>query len=139
MPEHIKKKLQDEIKQLEYELTTELPAEIKKARAMGDLSENAEYHMAKQRQEFVNARPVSYTHLYFNIDVGVSGPDFTASAVPSLKEFVRDIARSVPSPLGGSVYRLWHLKPALDSEHRQSNAPPVLGEEVHLGLSLIHI
>jgi transcription elongation factor GreA len=56
MPEHIKKKLQDEIKQLEYELAHELPAEIKKAVAMGDLSENAEYHMAKQRQEFVNAR-----------------------------------------------------------------------------------
>lgn len=56
MPEHIKKKLQEEITQLEYELTTELPAEIKKARALGDLSENAEYHMAKQRQEFVNAR-----------------------------------------------------------------------------------
>jgi len=56
MPEHIKKQLEDEIKQLEYELTTELPAEIKKARALGDLSENAEYHMAKQRQEFVNAR-----------------------------------------------------------------------------------
>ncbi|MGC9225278.1 MAG: GreA/GreB family elongation factor [Terracidiphilus sp.] len=56
MPEHIKKKLEEEIKQLEYELTTELPAEIKKARALGDLSENAEYHMAKQRQEFVNAR-----------------------------------------------------------------------------------
>ena len=56
MPEHIKKQLEDEIKQLEFELTTELPAEIKKARALGDLSENAEYHMAKQRQEFVNAR-----------------------------------------------------------------------------------
>jgi transcription elongation factor GreA len=56
MPEHIKKKLLDEIKALEIELTTELPAEIKKARALGDLSENAEYHMAKQRQEFVNAR-----------------------------------------------------------------------------------
>jgi len=56
MPEQIKKQLEDEIKQLEYELTTELPAEIKKARALGDLSENAEYHMAKQRQEFVNAR-----------------------------------------------------------------------------------
>jgi transcription elongation factor GreA len=56
MPDHIKKQLLAEIKQLEYELTTELPAEIKKARAMGDLSENAEYHMAKQRQEFVNAR-----------------------------------------------------------------------------------
>ncbi len=38
------------------ELTHELPAEIKKAVAMGDLSENAEYHMAKQRQDFVNAR-----------------------------------------------------------------------------------
>src|ERR1700728_997558 len=56
MPEQIKKKLAEEIKQLEYELTTELPAEIKKAVALGDLSENAEYHMAKQRQVFVNAR-----------------------------------------------------------------------------------
>jgi transcription elongation factor GreA len=52
----IKKALQDQISALEYELTTELPAEIKKAVALGDLSENAEYHMAKQRQEFVNAR-----------------------------------------------------------------------------------
>jgi transcription elongation factor GreA len=56
MPEQVKKRLEEEIKQLEYELTTELPAEIKKAVALGDLSENAEYHMAKQRQEFVNAR-----------------------------------------------------------------------------------
>jgi transcription elongation factor GreA len=56
MPEKVKKKLEEEIKSLEYELTNELPKEIKKAVAMGDLSENAEYHMAKQRQEFVNAR-----------------------------------------------------------------------------------
>src|SRR3954471_3786245 len=56
MPEHIKKKLQDEIEALEYELQHELPKELKKAVAMGDLSENAEYHMAKQRQEFVRAR-----------------------------------------------------------------------------------
>ena len=56
MPEHIKKKLLDEIQVLEHELAHELPAEIKKAVAMGDLSENAEYHMAKQRQTFVNAR-----------------------------------------------------------------------------------
>ena len=56
MPEHIKKKLLDEIKVLEHELAHELPAEIKKAAALGDLSENAEYHMAKQRQVFVNAR-----------------------------------------------------------------------------------
>ncbi len=56
MPDHIKKQLLAEIGQLEHELAHELPAEIKKAVAMGDLSENAEYHMAKQRQEFVNAR-----------------------------------------------------------------------------------
>jgi transcription elongation factor GreA len=56
MPEHIKKKLQEEIVLLEHELTTELPAEIKRAVSLGDLSENAEYHMAKQRQVFVNAR-----------------------------------------------------------------------------------
>src|ERR1700680_4110620 len=56
MPEQVKKRLEEEIKLLEHELTTELPAEIKKAVALGDLSENAEYHMAKQRQVFVNAR-----------------------------------------------------------------------------------
>ena len=52
----IKKKLQDEIATLEYELRIELPREILKARAHGDLSENAEYHAAKERQGFVNAR-----------------------------------------------------------------------------------
>jgi len=56
MTEHVKKKLEEEIRALEHELTNELPKEIKKAAALGDLSENAEYHMAKQRQVFVNAR-----------------------------------------------------------------------------------
>ena len=56
MTEHIRKKLQEEINALEYELVHELPKEIKKAAALGDLSENAEYHMAKQRQEYVKAR-----------------------------------------------------------------------------------
>jgi transcription elongation factor GreA len=54
--EELKKKLQEEIAALEYELRTELPAEIRKARAHGDLSENAEYHAAKERQGYVNAR-----------------------------------------------------------------------------------
>ena len=52
----VKKKLQDQIAALEYELRNELPREILKARAHGDLSENAEYHAAKDRQGFVNAR-----------------------------------------------------------------------------------
>ena len=56
MTELIKKKLQEEINALEHELIHELPKEIKKAAALGDLSENAEYHMAKQRQEFLKAR-----------------------------------------------------------------------------------
>jgi transcription elongation factor GreA len=50
------KKLQDEIAVLENEFRIELPREILKARAHGDLSENAEYHAAKERQGFVNAR-----------------------------------------------------------------------------------
>src|SRR5271163_2969108 len=56
MHEHIKKKLLEEIKKLEHGLQHDLPAESKKAAALGDLSENAEYHTAKQRQVFVNAR-----------------------------------------------------------------------------------
>jgi transcription elongation factor GreA len=52
----IKKKLQDEIDQLSHELNVELPREIAVARAHGDLSENAEYKYAKERQSYVNAR-----------------------------------------------------------------------------------
>jgi transcription elongation factor GreA len=56
MPSSIVQKLEEEILTLEHELNHELPKELKRARAMGDLSENAEYIMAKQRQEIVNAR-----------------------------------------------------------------------------------
>ena len=52
----IRKKLEDEITALEYELRNELPKEILKARLHGDLKENAEYHAAKERQGMVNAR-----------------------------------------------------------------------------------
>jgi transcription elongation factor GreA len=54
--EEIKKKLRDEMTVLEHELTVELPREIQRARALGDLSENAEYHAAKERQRLVEAR-----------------------------------------------------------------------------------
>jgi transcription elongation factor GreA len=54
--EELKRKLQEEINALEIELRVELPREILKARAHGDLSENAEYHAAKERQSWVSAR-----------------------------------------------------------------------------------
>jgi transcription elongation factor GreA len=52
----LKKRLEDEIAALDLELRIELPREIARARAHGDLSENAEYHAAKERQGVVNAR-----------------------------------------------------------------------------------
>ncbi|HXN22224.1 MAG TPA: transcription elongation factor GreA [Candidatus Dormibacteraeota bacterium] len=52
----IKQKLQDEITTLDHELNVDLPKEIAVARAHGDLSENAEYKYAKERQGYVSAR-----------------------------------------------------------------------------------
>jgi transcription elongation factor GreA len=52
----LKKKLEDEIAALDMELRVDLPREIARARAHGDLSENAEYHAAKERQGIVNMR-----------------------------------------------------------------------------------
>src|SRR5579863_54684 len=54
-----------------------------------------------------HAQPLEKAVAYFNVDVAVSGPNFSAAAVPSLKEFVRQISQSVPSPSGGSVYDVW--------------------------------
>jgi transcription elongation factor GreA len=54
--DRIKKKLADEIAALEHELHSELPKELKRARAHGDLSENAEFKFAKERQSYVSAR-----------------------------------------------------------------------------------
>ena len=52
----IKKRLEDEIKALDYELKVQLPKEILRAREYGDLRENAEYKAAKERQSFLQAR-----------------------------------------------------------------------------------
>ena len=48
---------------------------------------------------------------YLNVDVAVSGPNFGASAVPSLKQFIREVAMAVPSPKGGTVYDAWSKAP----------------------------
>ena len=50
------KRLRKEVEVLKRELTVDLPKELERARAHGDLSENAEWAMAKQRQEFLRAR-----------------------------------------------------------------------------------
>jgi transcription elongation factor GreA len=56
MKAQILKKFEGEIHQLERELKMELPKEIKRARELGDLRENAEYHAAKERQRLVESR-----------------------------------------------------------------------------------
>jgi len=59
---------------------------------------------------------------YFNMDVAVSGPKFGASAVPSLKQFLRDVAKAVPSPKGGTVYETWQKVDHAGSLSAQSPA-----------------
>ncbi len=54
-------KLEAEVRALDYELHNELPKEIQKARELGDLSENAEYSAAKERQSLVGARMAQLT------------------------------------------------------------------------------
>jgi transcription elongation factor GreA len=56
MKDRLIKKFEDEIHALDRELKLELPKEIKRARELGDLRENAEYHAAKERQRLVEAR-----------------------------------------------------------------------------------
>lgn len=62
---------------------------------------------------------------YFNMDVAVSGAKFGASAVPSLKEFVREVTKAVPSPKGGSVYQVW--KKATDKEAVTASPQDAIG------------
>jgi transcription elongation factor GreA len=56
MSQEIRQKIEEELRQLEMELRTEIPQELKRAVAMGDLSENAEYEAARSRQDYVRAR-----------------------------------------------------------------------------------
>jgi N-acetylated-alpha-linked acidic dipeptidase len=57
---------------------------------------------------------------YFNMDVAVSGPKFGAAAVPSLKQFLRDVAKSVPAPKGGTVYDAWQKESEAGADSVQS-------------------
>lgn len=80
-----------------------------------------------------HAAELEHAVAYFNTDVAVAGPDFSANAVPSLKEFLRELTRDVPSPMGGTVYQQWRVKSAGETQHRAGNTPVMPGEEVHVG------
>lgn len=83
-----------------------------------------------------HARQLTHAVAYFNTDVGVSGPEFEASAVPSLKQYVRDIAAEVESPQGGSVLEHWRgemqrsgSSASTDEERSESGNPT----QAHVG------
>jgi len=85
-----------------------------------------------------NAANLAHAVVYFNTDVGVSGPNFGSSAVPSLKDFVRAITHEVASPKGGSVYDQW-LKEQQETPDRRVAAvhterePEETPNEVRIG------
>jgi len=62
---------------------------------------------------------------YFNTDVADSGPKFGASSVPSLKQFLRDVTKAVPSPRGGTVYEAWQKVDQPGGASFQSPVEPV--------------
>jgi N-acetylated-alpha-linked acidic dipeptidase len=70
-----------------------------------------------------NFKELSSAAAYLNVDVAVSGPNFGASAVPSLKQFVRDVTRVVPSPQGDMLYEVWRRTRERQAAERASQAP----------------
>ena len=87
-----------------------------------------------------HANQLAHAVAYFNTDVGVSGPNFEAAAVPSLKQFVRDVTRQVPSPKGGTVYDAWKRTQAEDAaktnapvEEHTARATAEIGNDVPVG------
>jgi N-acetylated-alpha-linked acidic dipeptidase len=87
-----------------------------------------------------HARQLAHAVAYINTDASVSGPHFEASAVPSLKQFVREVTMEVASPKGGSVYDEWKKDQGdLAARRRTGNAyndtPTItpVGGEVRVG------
>ncbi|HZQ90766.1 MAG TPA: M28 family metallopeptidase [Terriglobales bacterium] len=58
-----------------------------------------------------NERALANAAAYVNMDSGASGPNFRAWASGELKDFLRDVARAVPSPRGGTLYEAWRATP----------------------------
>jgi N-acetylated-alpha-linked acidic dipeptidase len=70
-----------------------------------------------------NEHQLARAAAYFNLDVAVSGPNFNAAAVPSLKGFVRDVTKFVPSPKGGMLYNVWKDDKGKQTDRRDPNNP----------------
>jgi N-acetylated-alpha-linked acidic dipeptidase len=68
-----------------------------------------------------HAKALAHAVAYFNVDVAVSGSEFGAEAVPSLKQFIREVAKEVPSPKGGTVYSQWKLANIGTAQQADSN------------------
>jgi N-acetylated-alpha-linked acidic dipeptidase len=70
--------------------------------------------------EWVEQHPAELDHAvaYFNVDEAVAGPEFNAGAVPSLRQFLREIANQVPSPAGGTVLEQWRQA---EQQHRRDD------------------
>jgi N-acetylated-alpha-linked acidic dipeptidase len=76
----------------------------------------------EQNRDELQAKAVAY----INTDVGVAGPNLSASSVPSLKEFVRDATREVPNPTTGStVYETWRAHEAHANAEELGSARPM--------------
>jgi N-acetylated-alpha-linked acidic dipeptidase len=87
-----------------------------------------------------HAKQLAHAVAYINTDAAVSGVHFEASAVPSLKQFIREVSMEVASPKGGSVYDEWKkdLSDAAARRHPSkefNDAPtvPLVGGEVRVG------
>lgn len=77
-------------------------------------------------------KELAHAVAYFNTDVGVAGPDFSSSAVPSLKQFIRELSKEVPSPKGGSVYDAWkQTEQAADAKRDQETGTPIGSKNAH--------
>lgn len=61
-----------------------------------------------------HAAQLRHAVAYFNVDIGVGGPNFGAGSVPSLEPFIADITKLVSSPKGGTVYDAW-----LNQQHQK--------------------
>ncbi len=75
-----------------------------------------------------NAVPLQKAVAYFNVDVAVAGPNFSADAVPSLKMFLRELTKEVASPAGGSVYSQWSSRSSHEAAAAKGEAVAPVGD-----------